>query len=78
MQIIVTVERMLFKKEKWFLFLAEAGGDGVPEMSVKCKGRMGWEPAVQETLALIGDWVVYKGERQFQFRAAKLTLPLET
>lgn len=77
MQIIVTVERMLFKKEKWFLFLAEAGGDGVPEMSVKCKGRMGWEPQVQETLALIGDWVVYKGERQFQFRAAKLTLPLE-
>ena len=38
---------------------------------------MSWTPSEMETLSLVGDYVVYKGERQFQFRTAKLTLPLD-
>lgn len=79
MQIIVTMERMLCAKpdNKWYFFRALMGGDGVPETTVICKGVMGWQPGEMETLALIGDWTLYKGERQFQFKSAKLTLPLE-
>lgn len=74
MQIEVTVERMLCakKEKKWYFFRAAMGNT-----SVICKGGMGWEPQVLETLALVGDWVEYRGERHFQFKAAKLTLPLD-
>lgn len=79
MQIIVTMERMLCAKptNKWYFFRATMGGDGVPETTIVCKGAMGWQPQELETLALIGEFVEYKGERQFQFKSAKLTLPLE-
>ena len=79
MQLIVTMERMLCAKPdtKWYFFRATMGGDGAPETTVICKGSMGWQPGEMETLALLGDWTVYKGERQFQFKSAKLTLPLE-
>lgn len=79
MQIIVTMEKMLCAKpdNKWYFFRALMGGDGVPETTVICKGSMGWQPREMETLALVGDFVEYKGERQFQFKGAKLTLPLE-
>lgn len=79
MQIIVTMERMLCAKpdNKWYFFRALMGGDGVPENTVICKGSMGWQPREMEALALVGDFVEYKGERQFQFKGAKLTLPLE-
>jgi len=79
MQIIVTMERMLCAKpdSHWFFFKGLMGGDGTPETTIVCKGAMGWQPAEMETLALIGDWVIYKGERQFQFKSAKLTLPLD-
>jgi len=79
MQLMVTMERMLCAKpeSRWYFFRGVMGGDGTPETSVICKGSMGWQPGEMETLALIGDWTVYKGERQFQFRSAKLTLPLD-
>jgi len=79
MQILVTLDRMLCARpdSRWYFFRATMGGDGVPETSVICKGSMAWQPGEMETLALIGDWTVYKGERQFQFRTAKLTLPLD-
>ncbi|MBQ9502872.1 MAG: AAA family ATPase [Lentisphaeria bacterium] len=79
MQITVTMERMLCAKPdtRWYFFRGLMGGDGAPETTVICKGSMGWQPGEMETLALIGDWTVYKGERQFQFRSAKLTLPLD-
>ena len=79
MQIDITVEKMLAPRpeKKWYYFRAVMGGNGVPETSVICKGRMSWEPQPLETLALIGEWVVYRGERQFQFKTAKLTLPLD-
>lgn len=79
MQLLITMEKMLAAKpdRKWYFFRAVMGGDGTPETSVICKGSMGWEPQPLETLALIGEWVVYRGERQFQFKTAKLTLPLD-
>lgn len=79
MQIIVTVERMLCARpdSRWYFFKATMGGDGAPETTIVCKGSMAWQPGEMETLALIGDWCVYKGERQFQFKTAKLTLPLD-
>ena len=60
-------------ESKWYFFRAVLD-DG---RTVICKGSMNWEPRVMETLSLIGEWVVYKGERQFQFQKAKLTLPVE-
>jgi len=79
MQLLITMEKMLAAKpdRKWYFFRANMGGDGTPETSVICKGSMGWQPQEMETLSLTGDWVVYKGERQFQFKGAKLTLPLD-
>lgn len=79
MQLLITMEKMLAAKpdRKWYFFRASMGGDGTPETSVICKGSMGWQPQEMETLSLTGDWVVYKGERQFQFQRARLTLPLD-
>lgn len=79
MQIVVTVERIRYANpdSRWYLFRGTMGGDGQPETSVTCKGTLNWQPNEMETLALTGEYVVYKGERQFQFKAAKLTLPLE-
>lgn len=79
MQIIVTMERMLCAKPEkhWYFFRSTMGGNGQPETSLVCKGGMGWQPQEMETLALVGDFVEYKGERHFQFRQAKLTLPVD-
>ena len=79
MQITVTMEKMLCAKPegKWYFFRGYMGGDGQPETSVICKGSMSWQPGIMETLSLTGEWTVYKGERQFQFRSAKLTLPMD-
>lgn len=79
MQITVNMEKMLCAKpdNKWYFFRALMGGDGVAETTIICKGSMGWHPQEMETLSLIGDFVEYKGERQFQFKSAKLTLPLD-
>ncbi len=79
MEIIVTMERMLKAKpeSKWYFFRGVMGGDGVSESTIICKGCMGWEPQEMETLSLSGSFVEYKGERQFQFKHAKLTLPLD-
>ncbi len=79
MQINITVEKMLAPRpeKKWYYFRAIMGGDGSPETSVICKGRVGWEPQPMETLTLAGEWVVYRGERQFQFNTAKLNFPTD-
>ena len=79
MQLLVTMEKMLCAKpdRHWYFFRATTGGENAPETSVICKGAMHWTPAEMETLSLIGEYVVYKGERQFQFKSAKLTLPLD-
>lgn len=73
------MERMLCAKPErhWYFFRSTMGGDGRPETAVICKGSMGWQPQEMETLSLVGDFVEYKGERHFQFRQAKLTLPLD-
>lgn len=79
MQIIVTVDKIRYANpdSRWYLFKGITGGDGQPETSVICKGTLNWQPNVMETIALTGEWVVYHGERQFQFKDAKVTLPLE-
>lgn len=79
MQLTVTVEAVKYANptSKWFLLRCLMGGDGQPETTVICKGTLGWTPNVMETLTLTGEWVVYKGERQFQFRGAKLSLPMD-
>ena len=79
MQLTVTVEAVKYANptSKWYLLRCMMGGDGQPETSVICKGTLGWMPNKMETLTLTGEWVVYKGERQFQFRGAKLTLPMD-
>lgn len=76
---MVTMERMLCAKPEnhWYFFRSTMGGDGRPETAVICKGNMGWQPQEMETLSLVGDFVEYKGERHFQFRQAKLTLPID-
>lgn len=80
MQITYTVERVLYpkgggKSENGFYLLKGEIQNG---QSLVCKGTMSWAPAPMETLALVGDYVTYKGERQFKFNCAKLTLPLES
>ena len=79
MQLTVTVEAVKYANptSKWYLLRCMRGGDGQPETTVICKGTLGWTPNKMETLTLTGEWVVYKGERQFQFRGAKLTLPMD-
>ena len=79
MQLTVTVEAVKYANptSKWYLLRCMMGGDGQPETTVICKGTLGWTPNKMETLTLTGEWVVYKGERQFQFRGAKLTLPMD-
>jgi exodeoxyribonuclease V alpha subunit len=79
MQITVTIERVLYprgggKSESGF-YVAETEQNGA---KLICKGTMAWAPAPMETLTLSGDYIVYKGERQFKFTGAKLTLPLES
>ena len=77
MQIKVTIEKMLCAKTKsgWYLFRAQMGGDGVACASIICKGTMGWEPKLNDAITLTGDFVVFKGERQFQFKKAEIALP---
>jgi exodeoxyribonuclease V alpha subunit len=78
MQLVFTVERVLYPKgggksdSGFYLLKGDANGQ-----TVVCKGNMAWGPEEMETLALIGGWVIYKGEKQFKFNAAKLTLPME-
>ncbi|MBO4304640.1 MAG: AAA family ATPase [Lentisphaeria bacterium] len=76
MQLLVTMEKMLCAKpdSHWYFFRATTSET---ETSVICKGSMHWTPGEMETLSLMGEYVVYKGERQFQFRSARLTLPLD-
>ena len=40
-----------------------------------CKGRMAWRPQEKEQLILSGEWAVYKGEREFAFKSARLDVP---
>ena len=80
MKLNITVEKILCAKveRKWYFFRASVTPeDGSPEYTILCKGSMQWTPQLMETISLIGDFVTYKGERQFQFKSAKLTLPLD-
>ena len=79
MQLLITIDQVRYRNAEsgWCLLKATMGGDGQPETSVICKGTLAWPPEPLETLVLTGEWVTYKGERQFQFRGAKLSLPLD-
>lgn len=51
----------------WFILVTDAG---------KCKGKMPWRPAAQESLTLTGEWVAYQGQREFAFASARLNIPV--
>jgi hypothetical protein len=40
-----------------------------------CKGKMSWRPQEKEQLILEGEWSVYKGEKEFSFKTARLDMP---
>jgi exodeoxyribonuclease V alpha subunit len=40
-----------------------------------CKGKMSWRPNENDALVLEGEWAVYKGEREFSFKAARIDVP---
>ena len=71
----ITVERVLCSRpaQKWYLLRGETQSGN----STICKGTMEWEPREMETLKLSGEFVTYKGEKQFQFNGASITLPLD-
>lgn len=75
MNMTITIDKLLCSRpaQKWYLFRAETESGN----SVICKGSMEWEPREMETLKLSGEFVVYKGEKQFQFTGAAITLPLD-
>ena len=79
MNITITIEKMLCAKKEnnWYFFRGCLTNFEGQHTSVICKGSMSWCPQLMETLTLVGDYVTYKGERQFQFKSAKLTLPLD-
>lgn len=54
--------------ESWYILLTSHG---------TCKGRMAWRPSESEALVLDGEWAVYKGEREFSFKQARLDVPTD-
>ena len=75
MNITITVEKVLCSRpaQKWY----RLHGSTESGNSTICKGTMEWEPREMETLKLSGEFVIYKGEREFQFFGAAITLPLD-
>lgn len=73
MQLQVTVEQILFPKEgqegSWFMLRTNQG---------VVKGKLSWRPRELEVLSLSGEYVEYKGEQQFKFNSAKLSLPSDS
>ena len=68
----VEVEKILCAKNGWYLFKAQMGA---PPTAIVCKGAMDWTPSEKDSLDLTGDFIEYKGERQYKFNQAQLALP---
>jgi len=70
MELKVTVNKCNFHKESkggyWCLVSTDAG---------TVKGEMAWVPQPDERLKLTGDWVVYQGQKQFEFNSALPDIP---
>lgn len=67
----ITVNRVIYpastsEPEAWYILATDQG---------KAKGRMAWRPRDGEALILDGEWAVYKGEREFAFKTARLDVP---
>lgn len=69
----VTVERVCYppatSDTDWYILATNHGS---------CKGRMSWRPQEQEQLILEGEWAVYKGDKEFSFKSARLDVPTES
>lgn len=50
----------------WYILITDHGA---------CKGKMAWRPQDGEALTLDGEWAVYKGEKEFAFKSARLNIP---
>lgn len=77
MKIIAEVENVRYPQDNnnekaggWFILAATVNGK-----SVTCKGNIAWRPEYKETLELTGDFANYKGEKQFSFHTARITVP---
>ena len=68
----VNVEKVLYppatSESGWFILLTSQG---------KATGTMAWRPCQNESLILSGEFCVYKGEKQFNFRSARLNVPTD-
>ena len=67
----VTVTRVAYPPSTntegdWFILVTSQG---------TCKGKMSWRPNEADALVLEGEWAVYKGEREFSFKAARIDVP---
>lgn len=70
----VTVNRVAYPPatsdpDAWYILITDHG---------PCKGNMSWRPRESERLILDGEWSVYKGEREFAFKTARLDIPTES
>jgi hypothetical protein len=70
----VTVNRVAYpnataEAESWYILITDHGA---------CKGKMSWRPQENEQLILDGEWAVYKGEREFAFKSARLDVPTDS
>ena len=68
MQLDVKIERILCRKENgWCMLKTDKG---------IVKGTLKWEPAVDNLLILSGEHATYQGEKHFQFKTAKISVPV--
>lgn len=71
MNLKTTISSVRYKKEavngSFFVILQTASGC--------CKGFMRWEPVEGERVNLVGEYEIYKGERQFKFNSAAPDIP---
>ena len=72
-QIHVKVDRVAFSKPMnkrfWMIIVTDLG---------TCKGNMYWEPKQGEQLIFEGEWTVYQGRKEFQFKSASPDIPQDS
>ena len=69
-ELIVAVDKVLYpppsKESDFKILLTDMG---------KCKGEMSWTPREGEQLKMVGEWEIYRGERQFKFKTTMPNVP---
>jgi hypothetical protein len=69
-ELTVKVTRVAYppatSESTWFILVTDRGA---------CKGKMLWRPSERDELILTGEWTVYKGEKEFAFSEARISVP---